>query len=209
MTSIHILFYIIAAIAVGSAVAVVTVRNPVHSVLSLVVTFFAMSGIWMMLRAEFLSLILLLVYVGAVMTLFLFVVMMLNIDRESKKSGFVRYLPFGMVLVVLLMGFMMIGLGPKFFSLAQMPQPAPEPADYSNTRHIGEILFTRYVYVFELAGALLMAAIIAAITLAHRGPLKRKAQNPADQIAVRPQDRVRLVKMAPESNYSAAKGDAS
>jgi NADH-quinone oxidoreductase subunit J len=195
MTPIQIIFYVFAAIAVSSAVAVITARNPVRSVLSLVVTFFAMAGIWMMLRAEFLSLILLLVYVGAVMTLFLFVVMMLNITRETKQDGFVRYLPFGIILVVLMCGLMLVAVGPHYFGIAQMPAPAPEPANYSNIQHLGELLFTDYVFAFEIAGALLLAAIIAAITLTHRGPLKRKVQHPADQIAVRPEDRVRLVKM--------------
>jgi NADH-quinone oxidoreductase subunit J len=194
LTSVHLLFYLFAAIAVGSAVSVITVRNPVRSVLSLVVTFFAMSGIWMLLRAEFLALILLLVYVGAVMTLFLFVVMMLNINRESKQGGFVRYLPFGIVLVVLMLGLIVMGLGPQYFGLTQMPAPVPEAADFSNTQQIGTLLYTKYVYAFELSGALLMVAIIAAIALTNRGPLKRKSQNVADQIAVRPQDRLRLIK---------------
>src|SRR5665213_980958 len=104
MTPVHIIFYVFAAVAVGSAISVVMARNPVHSVLSLVVTFFAMAGEWMLLRAEFLSLILILVYVGAVMTLFLFVVMMLNIDIENTRSGFVNYLPYGIIIVLLLIG---------------------------------------------------------------------------------------------------------
>src|SRR5579883_2883955 len=112
LTPLHIIFYVFAAVAVCSAVSVVTVRNPVHSVLSLIVTFFAMAGIWMILRAEFLSLILILVYVGAVMTLFLFVGMMLNIDVEDKRSGFVRYLPFGLVIVLLVTGLTITALGP-------------------------------------------------------------------------------------------------
>src|SRR5690349_6399966 len=119
ITPLRVIFYVFALIAVCSAVSVITVRNPVRSVLSLVVTFFAMSGIWMMLRAEFLSLILLLVYVGAVMTLFLFVVMMLNIDVEYKRSGFVNYLPFGIVVVLLMTGLVMAAVGPEYFGLAK------------------------------------------------------------------------------------------
>lgn len=198
LTPLHIIFYLFAAVAVCSAVAVVTVRNPVRSVLSLVVTFFAMSGIWMLLHAEFLSLILLLVYVGAVMTLFLFVVMMLNIDREDKRSGFVRYLPFGTIIVLLLTGLMVIAVGPQHFGMPVMPVPISHPSDYSNIQQLGSVLYTDYAYPFQLAGVLLLAAIIAAITLTHRGPVKRKVQNPRDQIAVRPEDRVRLVKMPPE-----------
>ena len=194
----HIIFYIFAAVAVCSAVSVITVRNPVRSVLSLVVTFFAMSGIWMMLRAEFLSLILLLVYVGAVMTLFLFVVMMLNIDRESRQGGFVRYLPFGIIIVLLITGLIIAAVGPDYFGITQMPVPSPEPADYSNIQHLGAILYTDYAYAFEIAGVLLLAAIIAAITLTHRGPVRRKVQNPSSQVAVQPHDRLRLIKMSPE-----------
>jgi NADH-quinone oxidoreductase subunit J len=196
LTPIHLLFYLFAAVAIGSAVAVITVRNPVRSVLSLVVTFFAMSGIWMMLRAEFLSLILILVYVGAVMTLFLFVVMMLNIDKESRLSGFVNYVLIGAIVVLLIIGLMIVALGANQLSgVFQMPIPGPLPADYSNLQALGALLFTDYVYPFEIAGVLLLAAIIAAITLAHRKPKNRKIQIPSVQIDVRPEDRVRLVKM--------------
>jgi NADH-quinone oxidoreductase subunit J len=197
-TPLHIIFYVFAAVAVCSGVGVITARNPVRSVLSLVVTFFSMAGIWMILRAEFLSLILLLVYVGAVMTLFLFVVMMLNIDTEGKQSGFVRYLPFGIVIVLLLTGLTVAAVGPQYFGLTQMPAPQPEATNYSNIEHLGMLLYTDYAYPFEVAGVLLLAAIIAAITLAHRGPLRRKVQHPSQQIAARPENRVRLIKMPPE-----------
>lgn len=197
-TPLHIIFYIFATVAVCSAVAVITVRNPVRSVLSLVVTFFSMAGIWMLLHAEFLSLILLLVYVGAVMTLFLFVVMMLNIDIEYKRSGFVRYLPFGIIVVLLMMGLTIAAVGPHYFGMMQMPIPQPESADYSNTRQLGLLLYTDYAYPFEIAGVLLLAAMIAAITLAHRAPVRRKSQNPSEQITVRPEDRVRLINMPSE-----------
>lgn len=198
-TPLHITFYIFAAVAFCSAVSVITVRNPVRSVLSLVVTFFAMSGIWMMLRAEFLSLILLLVYVGAVMTLFLFVVMMLNIDKASDKKGsFVRYLPFGVIVVLLLTGISMIAVGPSYFGLAEVPQPPTFPADYSNTQQLGAILYTDYAYPFEIAGVLLLAAIIAAITLTYRGPKRRKVQFASVQVAVRPEDRLHIIKMPSE-----------
>src|SRR3990167_6573022 len=171
LTPLQIIFYLFATIAVCSAVVVITVRNPVRSVLSLVVTFFAVSGIWMLLSAEFLSLILLLVYVGAVMTLFLFVVMMLSIDTEAKRSGFVRYLPFMAILVLLLLGLIITAVGPSYFGMAQMPLPKPESADFSNTQRLGMALYTYYAYPFEIAGLLLLAAIVAAITLAYRGPM--------------------------------------
>jgi len=198
LTTVHMIFYIFATIAICSALAVITLRNPVHNVLSLVLTFFSMAVIWMLLRAEFLSLILLLVYVGAVMTLFLFVVMMLNITKESQSSGFVRYFPVSIIIVLLLIGLTIAALGPDYFGLKTMPAPLPEPADYSNTRHLGELLYTNYAYPFEIAGVLLLAAIVAAITLTHRAPKRRKVQNPSEQIAVRPSDRVRLIKMSPE-----------
>lgn len=198
LTSVHIIFYLFAAAAVCSAMAVVTMRNPVHSVLALVVTFFAMSGVWMLLQAEFLSLILLLVYVGAVMTLFLFVVMMLNINKENKQAGFVRYWPLGVIFVLLIIGLIFAALGPHYFGLATIPAPAPLPAGYSNIQQLGEILYTHFAYPFEIAGALLLAAIIAAITLAYHGPKKRKIQHPNEQVAVRPEDRVRLIKMQSE-----------
>ncbi len=194
----HVIFYVFAAIAVASGVTVITARNPVRSVLALVVTFFAMSGVWMLLRAEFLSLILVLVYVGAVMTLFLFVVMMLNIDTENKRSGFVRYLPFGILLILLTMGLMMATLGPQYFGIAAMPAPPAESAQYSNLQHVGALLYTDFVYPFEIAGVLLLTAIIAAITLAHHAPKRRKSQRISQQIAANAETCVRLVKMSPE-----------
>ena len=197
-TPLHVIFYIFAAVAIGSAVSVITATNPVRSVLSLVVTFFAMAGIWMILHAEFLSIILVLVYVGAVMTLFLFVVMMLNIDTETTKSGFVRYWPFGLVVALLITGTLFMIVGPHYFGIVAMPIPAAPAADYSNLKALGDVLYTDYAYPFEVAGVLLLAAIIAAITLTHRGPLKRKVQNPAHQIDVDPASRVRLVNMASE-----------
>lgn len=194
----HLIFYAFSAVACSAAIGVITMRNPVHCVLSLVVTFFAMAGNWMLLRAEFLSLILILVYVGAVMTLFLFVVMMLNIDKENKRRGFVRYYPVGIAIVLLLIGMLVVALGPKYFGLQIMPAPLAEPADYSNIQHLGELLYTNYAYPFEIAGVLLLAAIIAAITLTHRGPIRRRVQNPSVQVSANPKDRVRLVSMAAE-----------
>jgi len=195
LSPLHLLFYVFAAMAVCSAIAVITARSPVRSVLSLIVTFFAIAGTWMMLRAEFLSLILILVYVGAVMTLFLFVVMMLNIDRESRISGFVKHVYIGLFVVLVVTGLIINMIGTPHLSVMQMPEPPVEPADYSNIQALGMLLFTDYVYPFEIAGVILLAAIIAAITLAHRKPKNRKAQRPSAQIAVRPEDRVRLVKM--------------
>lgn len=207
LTFLHIVFYIFASIAVCSAIAVITARNPVRSVLSLVVTFVAMSVVWMMLRAEFLSLILVLVYVGAVMTLFLFVVMMLNIDKESHAGGFVRYAYVGLIILLLVTGLIIAALGAPDVGMISMPLPPAEAADYSDTKTLGMLLFTEYVYPFEVAGVLLLAAIVAAITLAHRRPKGRKIQMPSEQIAVRPEDRVRLIKMPSTPRPSADKGE--
>lgn len=194
----HIIFYLFATIAVVSGIAVISTRNPVRSVLSLVVTFFAMSGVWMSLHAEFLSLILLLVYVGAVMTLFLFVVMMLNIDKEVKQRGFVNYLPFGLSVVLLTSIIVITAVGPKYFGINQMPLPGQEVANYNNIRELGAILYTEYAYPFELAGVILLAAIIAAITLTHRAPLRRRVQSIDDQVAMTPGRAIKIVKMAAE-----------
>lgn len=203
-TPIHLVFYLFALVAVCSALAVITLKNPVHSVLSLVLTFFAMSGIWMILSAEFLSLILLLVYVGAVMTLFLFVVMMLNIDTEGKHTGFVNYLPFGIIIILLMLGLIFIAVGPEYFGLSQVPVPQAEPENYSNLHALGNLLYTEYAYPFEIAGVILLSAMIAAISLAHRGPVKRKVQNIAEQVATRPQDRLRLINMPAEPKEKGA-----
>lgn len=192
-TPIHLIFYFFAAVAAGSAVSVITARNPVRSVLSLVVTFFAMAGIWMLMEAEFLSLILLLVYVGAVMTLFLFVVMMLNIDREQKHGGFVRFLPFYLLVLLVLAVSLFAAVGSNVFGSVASPAAAAE--DYSNLSVLGAVLYTDYVYPFELSGVILLASIIAAITLTFRGPVRRKVQNPAAQVSVKREDCVRLVKM--------------
>lgn len=192
----HVIFYIFAIMAVCSALVVITVRHPVRAVLALVVTFFSMAAIWMMMAAEFLSLILLLVYVGAVMTLFLFVIMMLNIDFTSQRGGtFIRYLPFGILVILLTVGSMIIGFSSQF---KWMPVPLPYEESYSNVTQLGAVLYTEYAYPFELAGVLLLAAIVAAISLAHRLPKKRKGQNISQQLCVRRDDRVRLVKMPAE-----------
>jgi NADH-quinone oxidoreductase subunit J len=198
MTVPHIIFYLFATLAVASGVMVVAAKNSVHGVLFLVLAFFAMGGIWILLSAEFLALILVLVYVGAVMTLFLFVVMMLNLDKEVLREGFVRYLPFAALIVLLVMGLIIMVVGPERFGLTHIPAPTPFPADYSNTADLGAVLYTVYAYPFEVAGALLLTAIIAAISLTHRFPKRRKVQNVAKQIAVQPSQRVKLINLTSE-----------
>jgi len=194
MTIIQIIFYAYALVATVSALMVIAAPNPVRGTLFLVVTFVAMSGIWLLLQAEFLALILVLVYVGAVMTLFLFVVMMLRVNVVRFKEGFVRILPLAILMVVLMIGLILMVVSPKYFGLSEIPSPAPTAANYSNSMDLGMVLYTNYAYPFEIAAVILLAAIVAAISLAHRVPRHRKKQNPSEQIAVKKADRLRLVK---------------
>lgn len=192
----HILFYLFAFLAVTCGLMVVLSREPVRCVLFLVATFLATAAVWMILHAEFLALILVVVYVGAVMTLFLFVVMMLNVKEEAHKKSFVRYLPIGAVIVLLLMGFTDVIIAPSHFGLSQIP--VPKSADFNNIANLGMVLYTDYAYPFEIAAVLLLTAIVAAICLSHREPKHRKMQNINAQVAARPGDRVRLIKMPAE-----------
>ena len=191
----QIIFYCFAALLLFSATMVITVRNPVRAALFLVLAFFTSSGIWLLLEAEFLALTLVLVYVGAVMVLFLFVVMMLDINLTSLQEGFTRYLPLGILVAALITIEMLAVLGAAHFGLDIVPAPAPQPEDYSNTRAIGLMLYTTYVYPFEIAAVILTVAIVAAITLTLRENKSRKAQVVSDQIKVRAEDRLRIVKM--------------
>jgi len=198
MNILNIIFYVFSAAAIFSSLMVVSAKNPVRGVLFLVLTFFASAGVWMLLHAEFLALILVLVYVGAVMTLFLFVVMMLSVRLAAAREGFVRYLPLGVLTVLLILGLTIVTVGPKHFGFAEMPLPTEKAADYSNTADLGSVLYTDYAYPFEIAAALLLTAIIASISLTHRRPHGRKSQNISKQIAVKRDDRVRLIKMKSE-----------
>jgi len=196
----EIVFYAFSLVMLGAAVAVITVRNPVYAALFLVLAFFSASAIWMLLEVEFLAIILILVYVGAVMVLFLFVVMMLDINLEPLRAGFARYLPAG-ILVALLMAaeFLIVIWAKGRFDTGAFPIPEPNPDGYSNTRALGEWLYTQHVLAFEVAGVILLVAIIAAValTLRHRSSAHR--QNPSLQVRVRKDERVRLVKMKPET----------
>ncbi len=193
----QIVFYIFSAILLTASTMVIVSRNPVRGVLFLVLAFFASSVLWMLIQAEFLSLILIFVYVGAVMTLFLFVVMMLNIDIAPKHAGFVRYFPLGLLVLVLLVVMMIKVMGPQDFGLSFAPFPN-RPAAYNGVSILGGVLYTQYLYVFELAAVILLVSIIAAISLAYRGRRGSKLQNIAEQVAVRRQDRVELIKMPVE-----------
>ena len=193
-----IIFYFFAAIMVFGASMVITVRNPVRAALFLVLTFFASAGVWILLEAEFLAIVLVLVYVGAVMVLFLFVVMMLDINLTRIKEGFIRYLPLGIAVALLMAAMMILAVGPEYFGLDKVAAPAPQPADYSNTRALGNILYTVYVYPLEIASVILLVAIVAAIALTLRRRPNVKQQKPEEQIAVKRDDSVRMVSMSAE-----------
>lgn len=195
-----LVFYAFAITAVGAATMVVTSSNPVRAALFLVLSFFACAGLWMLAHAEFLSLVLILVYVGAVMTLFLFVIMMLNIDHAAVKRQFVRFLPLGIGVVGLLVFLMLVAIRPENFAFAHLAAAKLHGPDYNNTKELGSVLYTNYAYAFEVAGVLLLVAIISAISLAHRGPRNCKTQQPQQQIRVRKEDRIRIVKMDAEKD---------
>ncbi len=190
-----IVFYIFAFSTVVTATAVVTVRNPVHAALFLVLTFFTSAIIWMTLEAEFLAISLVLVYVGAVMVLFLFVVMMLDINVTRLRAGFVKYLPLGVVVALIMLGLMLNVVTSDIFSVDAFSEPAAKASDYSNTKALGSVLYTDYVFAFEIAAVILLVAIIAAISLTMRKRTHTKYQNPSEQIKVRKADRLRIVKM--------------
>jgi len=198
MTIEEIIFYCFSAVLIISAILVVTLRNPVFCALSLVLAFFTSAALWILLEAEFLALTLVLVYVGAVMVLFLFVVMMLDINLTVLREGFARYLPFGLLVAVIIAVQLAVIVGPEHFGLEQMPSPAAHAADYSNTEEIGAVLYTVYLYPFEIASVILVVAIIAAIALTHRRRRETEFKKPEEQVLVKRQDRVRLVNMPAE-----------
>ena len=195
----EIIFYVFSLVLLAAAVMVITVRNPVYAALSLVLAFFSSAAIWMLLEVEFLAIILILVYVGAVLVLFLFVVMMLDINLAPLKEGFIRYLPAGIVVALLMAVELLLVLWARGrFGADAYPLPDPLPADYSNTRAVGEWLYTNYLLAFEVAGVVLLVAIVAAVALTLRQRTGSHRQNPAAQVRVQRDERVRLVKMNPE-----------
>jgi len=192
-------FYFFSAILVFAALRVITARNPVHAALFLVLAFFTSAGIWIQLQAEFLGIALVLVYVGAVMVLFLFVVMMLDINLARLREGFWNYLPIGSVVALLLIAEMTLVLvGGGYFSSTAAPAPPPLPPGYSNTKEVGRLLYTEYVYPFEIAAVILLVAIVAAIALTLRHRKQTRYVDPAAQISVRRADRVRIVSVPVE-----------
>ncbi len=192
-----LVFYFFAAVLVLSSLAVITVRNPVHAALFLVLAFFTAAGLWLLLEAEFLAIVLVLVYVGAVMVLFLFVVMMLEINLAKIREGIWAWLPFGALLATIMVVEMWIVLGSERFGLAGVIAPEAHPAGYSNTKEIGTLLYTQYVYPFEIAAVVLLVSIVAAIALTLRRRKGTKSQDAGWQVAVKRSERVRLVDIAP------------
>ena len=193
-------FYFLSSILVFAGLRVITARNPVHAALFLVLAFFTASGVWILLQAEFLAMALVLVYVGAVMVLFLFVVMMLDINLDRLREGFWSYLPVGALVGILMLVEMVMVLGGGYFGLEAMPAPAPVAADYSNTRELGRVLYTDYVYAFELASLVLLVAMVSAVALTLRKRKGLKSIPPSEQVAVRREGRVELVKMQAEKD---------
>lgn len=187
-----IVFYTLAAILLIAAIRVITTRNPVHAALFLVLAFFTAAGIWLLLEAEFLAIVLVLVYVGAVMVLFLFVVMMLDINMDKLREGFWEYLPMAGFIGLLMAVEMVMVLGGKYYNEGNA---IAKSADYSNTAELGRVLYTDYLLPFELASVVLLVAIVAAIVLTLRDRRDSKSMNPAQQVLAKKADRLRVVKM--------------
>jgi len=193
-----LIFYFFAAILLLAGLRVITARNPVHAALFLVLAFFTAAAIWLLLRAEFLAIALVLVYVGAVMVLFLFVVMMLDVNVERLREGFWNNLPAAIVVGGIIVMEMAAVLGGRYFGIA--PRVRELPPGYSNTKELGRVLYTDYAYAFEIAAVILLVAIVAAIALTLRRRKDTRAQRPTEQVKVRREERVRLVSMPAEKD---------
>lgn len=192
-------FYLFAAIMVFAASRVISVRNPVHAAMYLVLTFFTCAAIWLLLEAEFLAITLVLVYVGAVMVLFLFVVMMLDINVEPLREGFVKYLPVGILVGLIMLVEMVFLITQRYFKAEQFPAPERASAEaMSNTESLGRLLYSEYLFQFEIAAIILLVAIVAAIALTMRRRPETKYQTPSEQISVKKSDRLRVVQMPSE-----------
>ena len=201
-----LLFYFFSAILIFAALRVVTAKNPVHAALFLVLSFFSAAGVWILLKAEFLAITLVLVYVGAVMVLFLFVVMMLDINMDKMRESFWKHSKLGFFvggLMLLEMAFLLMSR--PFDAAASANQAANQPG-YSNIKEIGRLLYTDYVFPFEIAAIILLVAIVAAIGLTMRGRKDSKAQNPAKQVLVKSGDRLKIIKMDADPSRAAERG---
>jgi NADH-quinone oxidoreductase subunit J len=191
-------FYFLSTILVYASLRVVTLRNPVHAALHLVLAFFSASGVWILLQAEFLAIALVLVYVGAVMVLFLFVVMLLDINIDRLREGFWSYLPLGGIVALLMVAEMSLVLVGSYYDMFESNVPQAE-AGYSNVKAVGRLLFTTHVYPFVLASVILLVGIVAAVALTLRGKRKSKSVSPGQQVFVKAKDRVRVLKMPAEN----------
>jgi NADH-quinone oxidoreductase subunit J len=192
-----VLFYVFALALLGAALGVIVSRNPVHAALWLVFAFVQSAFLWLLIEAEFLAIALVLVYVGAVMVLFLFVVMMLDVNVEELRKGFTRYLPLGVIVAAIVIIELFHVIWFRSQGLQFVTRPESLPVDYSNTKELGAVLYTEHVYAFEIASVILLLAIVAAITLTMRKRPGLKVQDVAKQVAVRREDRVRIVKVEP------------
>ena len=199
------LFYAFASVLVIAALGVIAVKNSVHAALLLVLCFFTTAALWLLMQAEFLAIALVLVYVGAVMVLFLFVVMMLDINTEPMREGFIRYLPAGMLVALVVLGEMVGLMGVKSMAI----DPPADPGGASNTAWLGKALFTDYLLPFEVAAVILTVAVVAAIMLTLRRRSNTKYQNPSRQVEVQARDRIRIVKMPSASQSSAGQAAAA
>ena len=188
-------FYTFGAVLLIAGLRVITARNPVHGALWLVLAFFTAAALWLLLQAEFLAIALVVVYVGAVMVLFLFVVMMLDINLERVREGFWRNLPLALLVGVIMVWEMITVVAYRYWGAGT---PAEPPPGYSNTRALGRVLYTDYAYAFEVAAVVLLVAIIAAIALTLRQRKDSRHQDPSEQVKARREERVRLVSMPSE-----------
>ena len=201
-----LLFYLFSAALVLAALRLITALYPVHALFFLVLAFLNAAGFWMLLQAEFLAITLVMVYVGAVIVLFLFVVMMLDINVERLRQGFWSYLPLGALIALLMVGEMSLVLGSGYFGAEAFPG-SQVTADASNTKELARVMFTDYFFPFELASIILLVAVIVAVMLTLRKRPGNKAMHSSEQIAVQRNDRIRMVKMAVEVDAPAAKGE--
>ena len=195
----YLVFWAFAIVLVGSALLVITVRNPVHAAFFLVLSFFTAAALWLLLYAEFLALALVIVYVGAVMVLFLFVVMMLDVNLDVLREGFWRQLPLAGAVGALMALEMIAVLASREFGLELAPSPGAPPAGFSNTKALGQVIYTDYVFPFEIAAVILLVAIVAAIAVTLRQRKETKYQDPRTQLSATKADRLKIVKMPPET----------
>mgnify|MGYP006077633571 FL=1 len=194
----QVLFYAFSGLVLFAAVMVITVKNPVHAALCLVLAFFSSSGLWLLLEAEFLAITLVLVYVGAVMVLFLFVVMMLDINIAELREGFASYVPVAVLVAVVMLALLSTIVGHVNFGVDSIQGVVAHASDYSNTKALGMSMYTDFIWPFEIASVILLVAIVAAITLTLRKSRQTKSADSSNQVAVKSSDRVRLVKVPSE-----------